>query len=140
MNLFLLLCELFSFVFWRKSTTSKNHFEINWPLAVKNNKRYSKKFDTSKSMCYQGHWYWRLKLAKILSLKSSFTAIWYFNQLKPQIYSTYRIAANSFRGNYSFLNLTLCTVTFAHSTYRDAETIQGRKLFKGGNYSRKYGT
>ena len=48
--------------------------------------------------------------------------------------SNYRISANSFRGNYSVLNLTLCTVTFAHSTYRCGnysreETIQGRKLF-----------
>ena len=39
-----------------------------------------------------------------------------------------------FRGNYSFLNLTLCTVTFAHSTYRCGnysreEIKQGRKLF-----------
>ena len=25
--------DLFLFVFWRKSTTPKNHFEINWPLA-----------------------------------------------------------------------------------------------------------
>ena len=46
----------------------------------------------------------------------------------------YRISANSFRGNYSFLNLTLCTVTFVYSTYRSGnysrdETIQGRKLF-----------
>ena len=46
----------------------------------------------------------------------------------------YRISANGFRGNYSFLNLTLCTVTFDHSTYRCGnysreETIQGRKLF-----------
>ena len=32
--------------------------------------------------------------------------------------SNYRISANSFRGNYSFLNLTLCTVTFGDSTYR----------------------
>ena len=24
--------NLFMFVFWRKSTTSKNHFEMNWPL------------------------------------------------------------------------------------------------------------
>jgi hypothetical protein len=44
------------------------------------------------------------------------------------------ISANSFRGNYSFLNLTLCTVTFDYSTYRCGnylreETIQGRKLF-----------
>ena len=28
----------------------------------------------------------------------------------------YRISANSFRGNYSFLNLTLFTVTFGDST------------------------
>ena len=38
--------------------------------------------------------------------------------------NTYRISANSFRGNDSFLNLTLWTVTFGHSTYRC------------GNYSR----
>ena len=25
--------DLFSFIFWRKSTTPKNHFKINWPLA-----------------------------------------------------------------------------------------------------------
>ena len=48
--------------------------------------------------------------------------------------SAYRISANSFRGNYSFLNLTLCTVTFGVSTYRCGnysreETIQRRKLF-----------
>ena len=41
------------------------------------------------------------------------------------IFIRYRISANSFRGNYSFLSLALLTVTFAH-----------RKLFKGGNYSR----
>ena len=45
------------------------------------------------------------------------------------LYTIYRISANSFRRNYSFLNLTLLL----------AETIQERKLFKGGNYSRKYG-
>ena len=28
----------------------------------------------------------------------------------------YRISANNFRGNYSFLNLALCTVTFDYST------------------------
>ena len=44
-----------------------------------------------------------------------------------------------FRGNYSFLNLTLCTVTFAHSTYRCGnysreETIQGRKLYEEIRY------
>ena len=49
---------------------------------------------------------------------------------------TYRISANSFRGNYSFLNLTLRTKVAVHT---GGETIQGRKLFKGGNYTRKYG-
>ena len=73
----------------------------------------------------------------------------------------YRISANSFRGNYSFLNLALFTVTFdlyfinlnsCRGNYSREETIQGRKLFaeirysflevgvrqvfKGGNYSR----
>ena len=28
----------------------------------------------------------------------------------------YHISSDSFRGNYSFLNLALCTVTFGHST------------------------
>ena len=46
----------------------------------------------------------------------------------------YRISSYSFRGNYSFLNLTLFTVTFGDSTYgcgnySREETIQGRKLF-----------
>ena len=50
------------------------------------------------------------------------------------LWNNYRISANSFRGNYSFLNLTLCSVTFGHSTYRCGnysrkESIQGRKLF-----------
>ena len=54
--------------------------------------------------------------------------------------TTYRISANSFRGNYSFLNLCLCTVTFDHSTYRCGnysreETIQGQKLFAEIRYA-----
>ena len=45
----------------------------------------------------------------------------------------YRISANSFRENYSFLNLTLCTVTFGDSTYRcgnysRGETIRGNTV------------
>ena len=52
--------------------------------------------------------------------------------------NTYRISANSFRGNYSFLNLALFTVTFdlyfinlnsCRGNYSREETIQGRKLF-----------
>ena len=68
----------------------------------------------------------------------------HWSRRSKSVQKTYRISANSFRGNYSFLNSTLCTVTFSNSTYRCGnysreETIQGRKLFKGGNYSRKYG-
>ena len=52
------------------------------------------------------------------------------------------ISTNIFRGNYSFLNLTLCTVTFVHSTYKCGnysreETIQGRKLFAEIRYMKK---
>ena len=45
---------------------------------------------------------------------------------------TYRISANSLPGNFSFLNLTLCTVTLKvhkYKVHRSAETIQWRKLF-----------
>ena len=41
--------------------------------------------------------------------------------ITSEVKINYRISANSFRGNCSFLNLALFTV---------------RKLFKGGNYSR----
>ena len=48
---------------------------------------------------------------------------------------------NSFCGNYSFLNLSWCTVTFDHTTYRCGnysreETIQGWKLFAEIRYLR----
>ena len=32
MKSFLLLCDVFSFVFWKKLKTPKRHFEIIWPL------------------------------------------------------------------------------------------------------------
>ena len=44
--------------------------------------------------------------------------------------SKYRISSYSFRRNYSFLNLTLCTVTFGTG----AETIQGQKLYEEIRY------
>ena len=52
----------------------------------------------------------------------------------------YHISANSFRGNYPFLNLTLCTVTFGNSTfmcgnYSREETIQGLKLYEEIRYT-----
>ena len=60
----------------------------------------------------------------------------------------YRISSYKFRGNYSFFNFEI--VGNSNSCYKisifnlinwffAAETIQGRKLFKGGSYSRKYG-
>ena len=44
-----------------------------------------------------------------------------------------RISANTFRENYSFLNLALCTVTLV-TVHKNAETIQGRKLFAEMRY------
>ena len=54
----------------------------------------------------------------------------------------YRISSYSFRGNYSFLNLEIQRSQYIRpkvTVHKGAETIQGRKLFKGGNYMRKYG-
>ena len=56
--------------------------------------------------------------------------------------NTYRISANSFRGKYSFLKVEIQRSQYIRpkfTVHKCAETIQGRKLFKGGNYSRKYG-
>ena len=52
----------------------------------------------------------------------------------------YHMSSYSFRGNYSFLNLTLCTVTFGNITYRCGnysreKTIQGRKLYEEIRYA-----
>ena len=60
------------------------------------------------------------------------------SQLLNDKIHNYRISANSFHGNYSFLNLALFTVTFdlyfinlnsCRGNYSREETIQGRKLF-----------
>ena len=48
----------------------------------------------------------------------------------------YRISSYSFRGNYSFLNLEIQRSQYIQpkvTVHKCAETIQGRKLFKGGN-------
>ena len=55
----------------------------------------------------------------------------------------YRISSYSFRGNYSFLKLEIQRSQYIRpkvTVHKGAETIQGRKLFKGGNYMRKYGS
>ena len=55
---------------------------------------------------------------------------------------TNRISSYSFRGNYSFLDLEIQRSQYIRpkvTAHKGAETIQGRKLFKGGNYMRKYG-
>ena len=55
---------------------------------------------------------------------------------------TYRISSYSFRWNYSFLNLEIQRSQYLRpkvTVHKCAKTIQGRKLFKGGNYMRKYG-
>ena len=65
---------------------------------------------------------------------------WDQNLERQRIYNTYiiqnfiyRISANSFRGNYSFLNLTLGSMTFGYSTFRCGnysreETIRGNTV------------
>ena len=77
-------------------------------------------------------------LIPICSLLPSLTVVYIFIRIGQEkvvyVYCIYRISANSFRGNYSFLNLALCSVTFGHSTYRcenysREKTIQERKLF-----------
>ena len=56
------------------------------------------------------------------------------DQHRRRLSQTRNLDHSCFRRNYSFLNLALCTVTFAYSTYRcgnysGEEIIQGRKLF-----------
>ena len=56
--------------------------------------------------------------------------------------NSYRISSYSFRGNYSFLNLEIQRSWYIKpnfTAHKCAATIQWRKLFKGGNYMRKYG-
>ena len=58
------------------------------------------------------------------------------------LHYVYRISSYSFRGNYSLLNLEIQSSQYIRpkvTVHKGAETIQGRKLFKGGNYIRKYG-
>ena len=54
----------------------------------------------------------------------------------------YCISSYGFHGNYSFLNLKIQRSQYKRpkiTVYKCEETIQGRKLFKDGNYMRKYG-
>ena len=67
------------------------------------------------------HWAIRLKISNVL---------------------IYRISSYSFSKNYSFLNLEILRSQYIRPkviVHTGAEPIQGRKLFKGGNYMRKYG-
>ena len=53
-----------------------------------------------------------------------------------------RISSDSFHGNYSFLHLEIQRSQYLRpkvTVHKGAESIQGRKVFKGGNYMRKYG-
>ena len=56
-----------------------------------------------------------LKIQKILFfkfLKMFCLILSFYSDSASACFLAYRISANSFRGNYSFLNLALCTVTF----------------------------
>ena len=80
-------------------------------------------------------------------------AIW--NLTPSWTSSICHISSYSFRRNYSFLNLEivansnschnisifyLVNRNFCCGKYSREESIHGRKLFKGGNYMRKYGS
>ena len=85
-----------------------------------------------------------LPLAYILCLplSLSWTSIIKHEQISLPRKFKYRISSYSFRGNYSFLNLETQRSQYIRpkvTVQKGAETIQGRKLFKGGNYMRKYG-
>ena len=51
----------------------------------------------------------------------------------------FRISSYCFSGNYSFLSMEIQRSQYIRpkvTVHKGAETIQGRKLFKGGNYIR----
>ena len=63
------------------------------------------------------------------------------SNVKIGVECKYHISSYSFRRNYSFLNLEIKRSQYIRpkvTVQKGAETIQGRKLFKGGNYTRKY--
>ena len=77
-------------------------------------------------------------LQRYFQVNSNLESFWVALLIDIFILDNYRISANSFRGNYSFLNLALFTVTFdlyyinlnsCRGNYSREETIQGRKLF-----------
>jgi hypothetical protein len=61
--------------------------------------------------------------------------------MKDETETDYHISSYSFLGNYfSFLKLEIQRLQYIRpkvTVHKCAETIQGRKLFKGGNYSRE---
>jgi hypothetical protein len=64
------------------------------------------------------------------------------DKINNYVFLTYRISSYSFFGNYSFLNLEIQRsqdIRPKITVHKCAETIHGRKLFKGGNYTGKYG-
>ena len=71
----------------------------------------------------------------------TFWIFFFFHQFYSRM--TYLLCSSySFRGNYSFLNLEIQRSQYIRlkvTVHKCVETIQGWKLFKGGNYMRKYG-
>ena len=126
----------FSFIlmFWKPffSGIMKYHFLIFAPFLLE---------AVEASLSYL---FWKLVLITKMSTCQHFKTTFKYNltciflSLRAKLKKTLCprtpcISANSFRGNYSFLNLTLCTVTFDHSTYMcgnysRAETICGNTV------------
>ena len=80
---FLLLCDVFSIVFWKKLKTPKRHFEINWPLAkvrilvtkylkLSANVIYERTLICSSFLASISSFSCRLSIAALVSLRTCF--------------------------------------------------------------------
>ena len=126
------------FTVWINCSSDLKSFANSWPSASNfNSFSRSLKPNKSYSQCikFVCHWFFLrnhcVNSVSHASLNSSSVSLHYVgysglhNSPPFADFSTYRISANSFHENYFFLNSTLSTVTFCHSTY------------KCGNYSRE---
>ena len=81
MDLFLLLCDVFPFVFWKKLKTPKKHFEIIWPL-VESRESIGLQSRTVHSSCWSVLDFWKINLEKSKFNKS--ISNWIFTACKNQ--------------------------------------------------------
>ena len=103
MNSFLLLWDMFSFVFWKKLKTPIRHFEIIWPLKPSQNKK-----GQTFSCCSMHFKIFKMKLFfnNLKSLTISKCTFWYFKSCF--LNNFLRVEGSSFfRKVHQVTNLTL---------------------------------